>query len=98
MARRTKSYLLDLALRPDADAKHDEYPFNLPAVRDIQRIAFAVALGFGAEGGTKNVQFRTVESVSSLHRALRLARGVPRPRIREVAYEDTGHYSITRDF
>jgi len=39
----------------------------------------ALALGFGAEGGTKNVQFRTVDSVSPLHRALRLARGVPRP-------------------
>jgi predicted ATPase len=42
--------------------------------------AIAVALGFGAEGGTKNVQFRTVESVSPLHEALRLARGVPKPR------------------
>ena len=40
----------------------------------------ALALGFGAEGGTKNVQFRTVESVSPLHQALRLARGVPQPR------------------
>ena len=42
--------------------------------------AIAVALGFGAEGGTKNVQFRTVDSVSPLHEALRLARGVPQPR------------------
>ena len=42
--------------------------------------ALAVALGFGAEGGTKNVQFRTVDSVSPLHKALRLARGVPQPR------------------
>lgn len=42
--------------------------------------AIALALGFGAEGGTKNVRFRTVNSVSCLHEALRLARGVPRPR------------------
>ncbi|WP_077036372.1 AAA family ATPase [Pelomonas sp. KK5] len=41
--------------------------------------AIALALGFGPEGGTKNVQFRTVESVSPLHKALRLARGVPKP-------------------
>ena len=41
--------------------------------------ALAVALGFGAEGGTRNVQFRTAESVSPLHEALRLARGVPKP-------------------
>ena len=42
--------------------------------------ALAVGLGFGAEGGTKNVQFRTAESVSPLHDAQRLARGVPKPR------------------
>jgi predicted ATPase len=42
--------------------------------------ALAVALGFGTEGGTKNVQFRTADSVSPLHDALRLARGVPKPR------------------
>lgn len=42
--------------------------------------ALAVALGFGAEGGTKNVQFKTVDSVSPLHDVLRVARGVPRPR------------------
>src|SRR5476649_952326 len=42
--------------------------------------AIAVALGFGAEGGTKNVQFKTAESVSLLHNALRLARGTPKPR------------------
>lgn len=41
--------------------------------------AIALALGFGAEGGTKNVQFNTVDSVSPLHEALRLVRGVPKP-------------------
>jgi predicted ATPase len=40
----------------------------------------ALALGFGSEGGTKNVQFKTAESVSPLHDVLRLARGVPKPR------------------
>lgn len=40
----------------------------------------ALALGFGAEGGTKNVQFKTAESVSPLHKVLRLVRGVPAPR------------------
>jgi len=39
----------------------------------------AVSLGFGAEGGTKNVQFRTADSISPLHDSLRLARGVPKP-------------------
>lgn len=42
--------------------------------------ALAVALGFGPEGGTKNVQFTTADSVSPLHDVLRVARGVPKPR------------------
>lgn len=41
--------------------------------------ALAVALGFGAEGGTKNVQYKTAESISQLHDTLRLIRGVPKP-------------------
>lgn len=40
----------------------------------------AVALGFGTEGGTKNVRFRSAGSTSSLHESLRLSRGVPAPR------------------
>ena len=39
----------------------------------------AVALGFGSEGGTRNVQFQTADSISPLHDSLRLARGVPKP-------------------
>ncbi len=42
--------------------------------------ALALGLGFGAEGGTRNTLFQTTESVSTLHDALRLARGVPKPR------------------
>jgi predicted ATPase len=42
--------------------------------------AIAVALGFGPEGGTRNVRFRTVESVSPLHEALRVSRGFQQPR------------------
>lgn len=41
--------------------------------------AIAVALGFGPEGGTRNVQFRTTDSVSPLHDAIRLSRTMPKP-------------------
>ncbi len=41
--------------------------------------AIAVALGFGAEGGTKNVRFRSAGSLSPLHESLRIARGVSKP-------------------
>ena len=41
--------------------------------------ALALALGFGPEGGTKNVQFQTTRSVSSLRDVLRLSRGPSKP-------------------
>ncbi len=40
----------------------------------------AVAAGFNAEGGSQSFSFSTRASESSLHRALRLVRGVKRPR------------------
>jgi predicted ATPase len=42
--------------------------------------AIAVALGFNAEGGSRNFRFGTRESHSELHRYLRLVRGIARPR------------------
>ena len=42
--------------------------------------AIAVALGFNAEGGSRNFRFGTRESHSDLHAYLRPARGVRRPR------------------
>lgn len=43
--------------------------------------ALAQALGFGSEGGSKNVRFQTVEnSTSPLHEHLRLIRTPPVPR------------------
>jgi len=41
--------------------------------------AIATGLGFGAEGGTRNVQFASAGSLSPLHDSLRLARGTPKP-------------------
>lgn len=42
--------------------------------------AIAVALGFNAEGGSKNFSFSTRRSHSVLHEHLRIARGFRRPR------------------
>ncbi len=42
--------------------------------------AIAVAAGFNAEGGSRNFKFATRSSESELHRYLRLARGVRRPK------------------
>jgi predicted ATPase len=42
--------------------------------------ALAVASGFNAEGGTTNYNFSTRASESPMHRCVRIARGVRRPR------------------
>jgi predicted ATPase len=42
--------------------------------------AIAVAVGFNAEGGTKNFRFQTRSSESPLYRFLRPIRGIKRPR------------------
>jgi predicted ATPase len=42
--------------------------------------ALAVAMGFNAEGGTKNFNFATRRSESPLHGAVRLGRGARRPQ------------------
>lgn len=40
----------------------------------------AVAYGFNPEGGTKNYNFSTYDSHSELHEAIRLTRGIRKPR------------------
>jgi predicted ATPase len=42
--------------------------------------AIAVAMGFNAEGGSRNFRFSTKDSHSTLHEHLRLARGASAPR------------------
>ena len=95
-------YLIDVALRRADVPSFDEYPFNLDALRNFDRIklhpkvtyfigengsgkstlleAIAVALGFNAEGGTKNFNFGTRETHSHLHEFLWIARTLNRPR------------------
>ena len=42
--------------------------------------AIAVAMGFGPEGGTKNIQRTTTDSVSALHTLLRPSRSAHKPK------------------
>src|ERR1700755_1850149 len=42
--------------------------------------AIALAMGFGPEGGAKNVQFSTAQSTSQLHTLLRPSRSPPKPK------------------
>lgn len=99
---KTHPYLSEVSLKPSAVAHTDQFPFTLPVVRSLERLAMhpnvtfligengsgkstlleaiAVALGFNAEGGSRNFRFATRESHSNLHQHLRLARGIRQPR------------------
>ena len=99
---KTHPYLSEVSLKPSAAAYADQFPFTLPVVRSLDRLAMhphvtflvgengsgkstlleaiAVALGFNAEGGSRNFRFATRESHSNLHQHLRLARGIRQPR------------------
>lgn len=96
------AFVIDLKLKRENVPSFDAYPFSLPAIRNLDLIAFhpavtfivgengsgkstlleaiAVALGFNAEGGTKNFRFGTRVSHSSLNEYVRIAKGVRRPR------------------
>ena len=98
----TTQFVLHLALQRDKVESFDRYPFNLPAVRTLERLemhpkvtflvgengsgkstlleALAVAMGFNAEGGSKNFNFGTRTSHSVLHEYLRVAKGFKQPR------------------
>jgi predicted ATPase len=95
-------YLREVGLRRDQVPDFSRYPFALPAVVHLERLAFpqpvtffigengsgkstlleaiAVAMGFNAEGGSRNFRFGTRESHSDLHAYLRPVRGPTRPR------------------
>lgn len=99
---KTHPYLSEVSLKPSAAAHADQFPFTLPVVRSLERLAMhpnvtflvgengsgkstlleaiAVALGFNAEGGSRNFNFSTRASHSNLHQHLRLARGIRQPR------------------
>ena len=42
--------------------------------------AISLALGFGPEGGTKNVQFSTADTISDLYRSLRVSKSFGKPQ------------------
>ena len=85
-------YLKEISLKDEVIENMNDYPFSIPAVRNLGKIRFksdvtfivgengtgkstlieaiAVALGFNPEGGTKNFNFDTHASHSSLFLSL----------------------------
>ncbi len=92
-------FLQHLVFRRETVESHNEYPYNLPAVKSLNRLVFhpkityfvgengsgkstlleaiAIANGFNPEGGTKNFNFNTRKSHSSLADHIRIAKGLP---------------------
>ena len=95
-------YLKEISLKDEVIENMNDYPFSIPAVRNLGKIRFksdvtfivgengtgkstlieaiAVALGFNPEGGTKNFNFDTHASHSSLFKHLRLSRSHVKPK------------------
>lgn len=99
---KTNQYIRSIYLKKEQDFLTTEYPFTLPAVRNLKELTFhpnvtflvgengsgkstileaiATAYGFNPEGGTKNFNFSSHESHSTLHHYLTVVKGVNRPQ------------------
>jgi len=97
-----KPYLKEVSLKRDSIESFDIYPFNIPAVSELDFLDFhpdvtflvgengsgkstlieaiALVLGFGPEGGTKNVRIQTSNDVSPLHQHLKPVRSYKQPK------------------
>lgn len=94
MELRPRPYLQQVVFRPDIAFDANSYPYDIPAVRDVEKLTFhpdvtflvgengsgkstvleaiALLMGFGPEGGTRNVNFATTGlAISPLHESLR---------------------------
>ncbi len=97
-----KPYLMEISLKEDTITNWDEYPFNIPAVRNLNTLQFhpdvtflvgengagkstlvesiALAMGFSSEGGTRNFNLTTADTISTLHNYLRTVRSYAKPQ------------------
>ncbi|WP_348982312.1 AAA family ATPase [Desulfosporosinus sp. FKB] len=105
-ANSVKQYIRYIELDRERVPSFSEYPFNLPAIKSLQRLSFhpqvtfivgengsgkstilesiAVAYGFNAEGGTKNFNFTSKATHSTLNNYIKVVKGT-------VKYTKTKH-------
>lgn len=96
-----KPYLREISLKREEIQSPDEYPFNIPSLKNFDTLKFhedvtfivgengagkstlieaiALSLGFGIEGGTKNVQISTHANSSPLFQYLKLIKSFAKP-------------------
>lgn len=89
-------------MKSDQFFDRSSYPFNIPAIKDLQSLDFhpdvtffvgengsgkstlieaiAVAMGFNAEGGTKQSTFSTTRTHSTLHNHLKTIKSFKHPK------------------
>jgi predicted ATPase len=64
--------------------------------------AIAVSMGFGSEGGTKNVQFETASTISELHNFIKTVKSFQKPRdeyfIRAESFYNVATYMDTTGY
>lgn len=97
-----RPYLREISLKRERIERYDEYPFSIPAVRELDALEFhpdvtffvgengagkstlleaiALAMGFGPEGGTRNLHFSTADTTSILYRHLKVVKSFSKPR------------------
>jgi len=93
-------YLIEVSI--DNENLPEEYPFDLPVVKNLEKLTFnpkitfivgengagkstllealAVAMGFNAEGGSKNFNFKTKSTHSELHKRIKVTKGIKLPK------------------
>lgn len=98
----TKPYLKSIELKRDNITSFAEYPYSIPAVKELDFLDFhpdvtffvgengagkstlieaiALAMGFGPEGGTKNVQISTAQDCSPLYKDIKLVKNFSTPK------------------
>jgi len=103
MALAARPYLQHIGIASDAKVDYDDYPYSIPAVRELQLLRFhadvtffvgengsgkstileaiAMALGFGEQGGNRDMKLMTsYKTVSPLHQTLKMSRSFKLPK------------------
>lgn len=126
MLKSKEQYLREVYKNKSEVTRQNEYPYNLPAVQNLDSIEFhpnvtfligengsgkstileaiAVAFGYNPEGGTKNFNFATENSHSTLFNEIKLVKGIRSPKdgffLRAESFYNVASYidALDRDF
>ncbi len=97
-----RPYLKEISLKENMNPNWDEYPFNIPAIQNLNTLEFhpdvtflvgengagkstlveaiALAMGFSSEGGTRNFNLATADTISPLHNYIKTVKSYAKPK------------------